>query len=423
MTPIFFALYLIFICCTFSRTQSTATILQETMGSDFIKFVHEMSLELKKLKEEHTELKRIVQGFVGNQEEGKISNSQGMDQTRLKREEKYRDQASDLKNELNDSVEQLEESKSDPKMIHSIRNDLLSIKQKLQSIQHEQGMTRVWRKKILMAVKELKLFERECMNMHFKGQIQNGFRRLHDESVLIIESATQLQDIQAKKRDRKDEADMVVGNDSINEREVKIGETHLNNKDALDVSLGRKKDIENKKQSMIGIVQSKRPDGENYVRADNNKEIIRKSASMYNAFTARSSDDLGHLSMGQTIVFNDVYLNLGNGYDKNSGIFRAPVAGLYLVLVTISSRGYNTPDVEVVKNGSPLCRVVVWIGSNHDEVSIGSPCNVLVQLAVGDQVWVRDFHHHEGYTIRGQHYSTFSMALLIPDQQAGGSSF
>ncbi|KAL3856565.1 hypothetical protein ACJMK2_011300 [Sinanodonta woodiana] len=405
MTPIFFALYFIFICCTFSRTQSTATILQETMGSDFIKFVHEMSSELNKLKEEHIELKRIVQRFVGNQE----ANDQVL--------------VSDLKKKMNDSVEQLDESKTDSKMIHNIRKDLSSIQEKLKLIQNEQGMTRVLRKKILMAVKELKLFEREGKNIQLKGHLDKGFRRLRDESVLITDSATNRKDIKANERDLKYETKKVVGYDDINESEDQIGKTRsFDKEDAIDRRHGRKNNITNKKESMIGIVQSKRTDGKHYVRDDNKKEMIRKSASMYSAFTARFYNDLRQFAIGKPIVFNDVYLNLGNGYDGNSGIFRTPVAGLYLVMMTISSSESNTPDVEVVKNGSPLCRVVAWTSSANSVISIGSPCNVLVQLNVGDDVWARDLLHKEGYVIRGQYYSTFSMALLVPDPASGSSS-
>ncbi|KAK3587265.1 hypothetical protein CHS0354_034409 [Potamilus streckersoni] len=411
MTPVIFALYLIFTCCTFSRTQSTATMI-----SDLVKFVHEMSSELKKLKEEHIELRRIVQGFVGNQEEIKRKNSREM---RLQKEENDKALESDLKGESIDRVEQLNGFKADRTMILSIQKDVSSIQKKLISIQNEQGMTRVWQKKMLMIVKELKLFERDSKTIQLKRHSKNGL--IHDHPVFIINATTQRQDEQENEHDKKDEAEMVVGYDYINESEDRIKKKHShNNEDTMDGIHGRKTEIKNRKESMIGIAQSKRTAGENSVCADSKKGMIRKSVSIYSAFTARVSVPLRHFANSQPIVFGDIYLNQGNGYDKNSGIFRAPVAGLYLVLITISSEGNNTPDVEVVKNGSPLCRVVVFAGST--QTSIGSPCNVLVQLGVGDEVWVRVLIHHEGYVIRGQYYSMFSMALLVPDQASGSSS-
>ncbi|KAK3584332.1 hypothetical protein CHS0354_031003 [Potamilus streckersoni] len=103
------------------------------------------------------------------------------------------------------------------------------------------------------------------------------------------------------------------------------------------------------------------------------------------AFRATVSSTLsGFNYRGQALVFDNVQLNIGDGYSKHSGIFRTPVAGLYIVLVTISTDYSSGPDVVVVRNGSRLCAT---IPSVVDHSCAGSPCNVIVQLMQGDEVW------------------------------------
>ncbi|KAK3589830.1 hypothetical protein CHS0354_015841 [Potamilus streckersoni] len=132
-------------------------------------------------------------------------------------------------------------------------------------------------------------------------------------------------------------------------------------------------------------------------------------------FTARlTSTTSSSLYTDQTLVFDNVYVNEGNGYDATTGIFHAPVAGMYVILVTISSVGdYLSGDVEVLHNGVTVCRVV----GPHSYWG-GSPCNAIIHLAVGDTVWVREYFHHQDDRIRGDFFTTFSMGLMAMDSSS-----
>ena len=82
------------------------------------------------------------------------------------------------------------------------------------------------------------------------------------------------------------------------------------------------------------------------------------------------------------LVFDHVLSNSGNGYDIKTGIFTAPIAGLYSFSVTltsdISSRFF------IMFNGRNVGYVV---NSGENRWESGSQ-NVNLQLTVGDKVWV-----------------------------------
>ncbi|KAL3871581.1 hypothetical protein ACJMK2_039572 [Sinanodonta woodiana] len=149
------------------------------------------------------------------------------------------------------------------------------------------------------------------------------------------------------------------------------------------------------------------------------KDRMRRIAPSNVGFTARLSNSItSGLSTHQILVFDNVYINVGNGYDALTGVFRAPVAGMYVILMTVSSiSDYWPEDIEVVHNGEVLCRAVAT--QLHYG---GCPCNAVVLLKVGDAVWARVINYRSYDHVRGEYYTTFSMGLMIKDDD-GGSSF
>ncbi|KAK3610485.1 hypothetical protein CHS0354_016675 [Potamilus streckersoni] len=148
------------------------------------------------------------------------------------------------------------------------------------------------------------------------------------------------------------------------------------------------------------------------------KAIIRRSTSGKIGFTARLTNTMSSIGALRTIVFDDVYGNAGNGYDVSSGMFHAPVAGMYVILVTVANEdGDQTPDLEVVHNASPLCRT-----TSPPNTYGASPCNAIAHLNAGDAVWIRVSIHHPRDIIRGNYYSTFSVGLLSSDDESRPSS-
>jgi hypothetical protein len=86
------------------------------------------------------------------------------------------------------------------------------------------------------------------------------------------------------------------------------------------------------------------------------------------------------------IVFNDIVTNIGNGYNVHGGVFTTRVKGVYIFAATILTTIHNL-GVQIVQDGRELCRAYASYAS-HD--SPGS-CLATVHLAVGDDVWVREY--------------------------------
>lgn len=128
------------------------------------------------------------------------------------------------------------------------------------------------------------------------------------------------------------------------------------------------------------------------------------------AFTATLSQTDKTLGYHQTVEYDHVITNLGNGYDPRHGHFTCPVKGLYLFAVTVlsSSRGSHALYTEVVKNGNRVTRLYNTITEASSTTSV-----FLITLEVGEMVWVRSLNSE---IIHGYGYDSFAGTLIYQMQ-------
>nr|CBX41732.1 putative C1q domain containing protein MgC1q83 [Mytilus galloprovincialis] len=86
----------------------------------------------------------------------------------------------------------------------------------------------------------------------------------------------------------------------------------------------------------------------------------------------------------QTVEYDVVRVNVGNGYDKRHGHFTAPVPGLFYFSFTVMSFPDKSVHMEIVKNGAVFGNC---FADSHGYESGTS--TVITQLDQGDMVWVR----------------------------------
>lgn len=105
-------------------------------------------------------------------------------------------------------------------------------------------------------------------------------------------------------------------------------------------------------------------------------------------------------------------LDLGDGYHSTTGIFNAPIQGIYLFSVSLGTWCNDKANFNavIVKNGNWIAAITGHGGENVHQLNQGS-VTVAMQLDVGDQVWVKNAHTNDA-AIAGWGFSTFTGILI-----------
>ncbi|CAC5386614.1 C1QL [Mytilus coruscus] len=143
----------------------------------------------------------------------------------------------------------------------------------------------------------------------------------------------------------------------------------------------------------------------------NMEEILREQEFISNTagsveFTA-SIYKTYHVDPNQILKFETVWVNIGDGYDPESGVFTAPKSGLYMVSNTINA----------ALNG--LIRCNLWKNDVQNIGSLGTlheagTLNILMMIRKGDRIYIKSDKHGYHAKLFSNHMSTFS-AVLIND--------
>lgn len=97
-----------------------------------------------------------------------------------------------------------------------------------------------------------------------------------------------------------------------------------------------------------------------------------------------------HPTSGRHIVYDNLYLNDGNGYHSSHGTFIAPYRGLYHFSYGCTAHlGANTrTHLNMMKNGNPIGYLF------FDNLDTGNPWiketeSILTNLEAGDEIWIQ----------------------------------
>lgn len=136
-----------------------------------------------------------------------------------------------------------------------------------------------------------------------------------------------------------------------------------------------------------------------------NQPQVAFSASMY------SSGDLvfGPFSSDRTVVFRKVMTNIGDAYNSDTGIFTAPVPGVYYFTFTAFTT--SSKRVYLRKNGENIVSVTDRV-DNEDSASNAA----VLTLKKWDQVYlVLSGYHNSLHSLYDNsfHFTTFSGYLLF----------
>lgn len=124
------------------------------------------------------------------------------------------------------------------------------------------------------------------------------------------------------------------------------------------------------------------------------------------AFTATRSQSQSFRTAA-TLVFSNILTNIGGGYNAVTGIFTAPLGGVYVFNCKLTdNQNSDGPSIYFVKNGAYQGSDVGNKGPTNSFRSSSS--SIVLELIPGDRVWVKavDFSYYSSKTIAGEQMLT-----------------
>ncbi|XP_069137181.1 complement C1q-like protein 2 [Argopecten irradians] len=149
--------------------------------------------------------------------------------------------------------------------------------------------------------------------------------------------------------------------------------------------------------------------GDNSTGSDGGRIRDTRDSSPFVAFSATIQSDMTPIASNEVIIFDNVVTSVGGGYDPFIGRFQAPVAGYYHFVVSIMSYSSHFIEIELVRDGTLLCRA----RASQTYNAMGA-CASNIHLNVGSDVWVRH-RSSSGDYIRGQMFPSFTGHLIKSD--------
>lgn len=103
-----------------------------------------------------------------------------------------------------------------------------------------------------------------------------------------------------------------------------------------------------------------------------------------------------------------MWTNVGNAYDTSTGVFTAPIPGLYMFTAVLLSENSKSLYRHIWKNNEPLAGTYVT-----DQGYKAGTLTVVLQLKKGDEVYVKSKteFHGDVYSDRDK-FSTFTGYLI-----------
>ncbi|XP_067308553.1 complement C1q-like protein 2 [Pseudorasbora parva] len=116
------------------------------------------------------------------------------------------------------------------------------------------------------------------------------------------------------------------------------------------------------------------------------EQLRRKEYKVAFAATLGPIGNLGPFNTEITLVYKDVFVNDGRAYNPTTGIFTAPVKGVYFFTLSGHNRSSKAMGLRLFKNGQQV--VTIYNHPLGDRYDTGSN-SISLTLEKGDHVYVR----------------------------------
>ena len=131
------------------------------------------------------------------------------------------------------------------------------------------------------------------------------------------------------------------------------------------------------------------------------------------AFYAWSDSNPLHAESGTTLILDHAATNLGNAYNTTTGVFTAPVAGVYDFQASILCKLLpGAAWVNIVVDGRIVAR---GVSDNRHGYYDQATMKAIVHVDAGSKVYLRNHLRADFYGGTGSHFTTFSGFLIKED--------
>ncbi|XP_036421230.1 cerebellin-2-like [Colossoma macropomum] len=213
---------------------------------------------------------------------------------------------------------------------------------------------------------------------------------------------TQLENLKTENKALKTELGVYVSKQQSVLQQVQGIQQHSSDLDSKIASAASKQDLHSVEQQVDGL------------KTKGDEPKVSFSATLSNL-------ESGQKFIGWNDVFNLPYINaftnIGNAYCPSSGIFTAPVKGVYFFSFTVFNTYDNSSSASQVGTGVALLKNGVHVlsvtdnppGTDTEDTGAGSACLLLNK---GDEVYLRLWENCRVYT-DGNKRNTFSGHLVF----------
>ncbi|ROL55175.1 Collagen alpha-1(VIII) chain [Anabarilius grahami] len=146
-------------------------------------------------------------------------------------------------------------------------------------------------------------------------------------------------------------------------------------------------------------------------------ELIKQNQAPKVAFSASLLTSLGPRSVGPfsdnlpTLIYKHVFLNIGDAYNADTGIFTAPVRGVYVFRVF--SKAFGNPEKALTAGLFKNDQHIMSTHGHQQSGFISSSNGVSLLLEEGDEMKVKLYSGQWIFDDGEHHHSSFSGHLLF----------
>uniref|UniRef100_A0A8C7I7E5 Uncharacterized LOC116358550 n=1 Tax=Oncorhynchus kisutch TaxID=8019 RepID=A0A8C7I7E5_ONCKI len=240
-----------------------------------------------------------------------------------------------------------------------------------------------------------------------ESRLTDSESRLTDSESHLAASERQLTDSESRLTDSESRLTDSESRLAANERQLTDSESRLTASESQVEELSKMNEAQAVK---LNSMETRSNITESHVEVLKRNSQDRKVAFSASLAAPGQGGNTGPFNTGITLVYRHIYSNIGNAYNPTTGIFTAPVRGLYLFRFYMYGEGDSSVPITTAlhKNGHHVAVAHAHQATGGTNSSNG----VSLLLEVGDVVYMYLWAGNKIYDSE-YHHSTFSGHLLF----------